>query len=251
MKRRLCVFAVLAFVGVFGFALSVNNLDFQYTYTYMVPRNLNNELIEPDEVTIIRVIDGDTVKIDFAGTEESLRLIGVDTPETVHPSKPVEEFGKEASDFLSKICLVGQTAYLTFDQSLRDKYNRLLGYLWVKADTDEWVLVNVAIIFNGFGHSYTAYSFRGDYMALFNGAEKAARLNKYGLWGESEEEQEAVSQPISVSEPTTTTYIGNKNSKVFHRTSCRYLPDPKNRVYFSSRSAAISAGYRPCGHCKP
>jgi len=46
-------------------------------------------------------------------------------------------------------------------------------------------------------------------------------------------------------------YVGNKNSKVFHRPSCSYLPSPENRVYFSTRQDAVNAGYTPCSYCKP
>ena len=63
---------------------------------------------------VVRVIDGDTVKIDYNGKATNVRLIGVDTPETVHPNKPVEAYGKEASNF-TKNLLLGESVYLRFD----------------------------------------------------------------------------------------------------------------------------------------
>ena len=74
---------------------------------------------------IVRVIDGDTVKIDYNGKATNVRLIGVDTPETVHPSKPVEAYGKEVSNF-TKNLLLGESVYLRFDAERTDTYGRLL-----------------------------------------------------------------------------------------------------------------------------
>jgi micrococcal nuclease len=77
---------------------------------------------------VLKVVDGDTVKITYEGKETTVRLIGVDTPETVHPSKPVEAFGKEASNF-TKNLLLGESIYLRFDGNRTDKYGRMLAYL--------------------------------------------------------------------------------------------------------------------------
>ena len=82
---------------------------------------------------VVRVIDGDTVKIDYNGKATNVRLIGVDTPEIVHPSKPVEAYGKEASNF-TKNLLQGESVYLRFDIDKTDKYGRLLAYLYRAPD---------------------------------------------------------------------------------------------------------------------
>lgn len=78
---------------------------------------------------IVAVSDGDTVTARIEGKDYNVRMIGVDTPETVHPSKPVAFYGKEASDF-TKNNLTGKTVYLEKDVSERDKYNRSLRYVW-------------------------------------------------------------------------------------------------------------------------
>lgn len=74
------------------------------------------------------VVDGDTIKIENDGRAATVRLIGVDTPETVHPNKPVEIFAKEASAF-TKNLLIGESVYLRFGNEPRYKYNRLLAYV--------------------------------------------------------------------------------------------------------------------------
>ena len=76
---------------------------------------------------IVRVIDGDTIKLE---TGEVVRYIGIDTPETVHPSKPVQCYGKEASD-KNREFVEGKEVKLEKDISETDKYNRLLRYVWL------------------------------------------------------------------------------------------------------------------------
>ena len=80
--------------------------------------------------TVIKVVDGDTIKILYEGVEETVRLIGIDTPETVHPNKPVECFGQEASERMKEL-VEGKGVNIMFDktQGMRDKYGRLLLYV--------------------------------------------------------------------------------------------------------------------------
>ncbi len=109
-KRRVLFLSVLILCILAGYmALSVG------TSPYPV-ENFSKETAYP----VLKVVDGDTVKIDDEGKETTVRLIGVDTPETVHPSKPVEAFGKEASNF-TKNLLLGESVYLRFDGNRTDK----------------------------------------------------------------------------------------------------------------------------------
>ncbi|MDR1930740.1 MAG: thermonuclease family protein [Treponema sp.] len=130
---------------------------------------------------VVDHVDGDTVRVRIAnpppelGPVETIRLIGVDTPETVHPRKEVEPLGREASDF-TKTRLLGKTVYLAFDWDLRDRYNRLLAYIY----TEEGLCHNAEIIRAGFGHAYTRFSFR--FMEEFRVLERGARENRRGLW---------------------------------------------------------------------
>lgn len=82
------------------------------------------------DAEVLRVVDGDTVEVDLEGREEDVRLIGVDTPETVKPGEPVQCFGPQASAF-TKGLLEGETVRLEFDRELRDVYDRLLAYVYV------------------------------------------------------------------------------------------------------------------------
>ncbi len=97
-------------------------------------------------ITVLRLIDGDTIKVEIEGKHESVRLIGVDTPETVHPRKPVERFGKEASEF-TKTIAEGATVRLEPDPANadRDRYGRLLRYVYL----EDGRLLNAEIIRQG------------------------------------------------------------------------------------------------------
>lgn len=123
-----------------------------------------------------RVIDGDTIVVDVNGKEERVRLIGVDTPETVHPEKPVEYFGKEASEFTKRM-IEGKKVRLEYDWQRRDKYGRLLAYVYLEDGT----FLNAEIIKQGYGFAYTRFPFK--YLEEFRQYEREARENKRGLWG--------------------------------------------------------------------
>ena len=125
---------------------------------------------------VLNVVDGDTIKIEYEGRSESVRLIGVDTPETVHPTKPVEFFGKEASAF-TKNLLIGESVYLRFGNEARGKYNRLLAYVFRAPDG---LFVNLEIVRQGYGHAYVKYPF--EHMELFRHYESRARRSGKGLW---------------------------------------------------------------------
>jgi micrococcal nuclease len=127
---------------------------------------------------VTSVIDGDTIHVDYNGTDEKVRFIGVDTPETVDPKKPVECYGKEASNW-EKNKLSGQSVYLVSDptQDDKDKYGRLLRYVYLG---DEFI--NLELIKDGYGREYTydtAYKFQSE----FKSAQSAAESGKVGLWG--------------------------------------------------------------------
>jgi len=174
-----------------------NDVVYQWPYSIR-PDN-------PQEALVVKNIDGDTIKVRINGDEETIRMIGVDTPETVHPSKPVEFFGKEASHFTKSLCPTGSTVYLTYDWDPRDKYGRLLAYVWYRRD-DQWIMHNLNLIANGYGHAYTVFSFDEDYMALFVEAEQRARKRGYGLWRDYEnlfKESEDSDRSQSVQEPVS------------------------------------------------
>ena len=131
-----------------------------------------------ERATVTNVTDGDTIEVSLNGQKERVSLIGVDTPETLHPSRPVECFGREASAFTREL-LRGQTVLLEDDptQDNRDRFNRLLRFVWLP----DGRLVNYEIIAQGYGFEYT-FRTPHRYQAQFKAAERAAREAQIGLW---------------------------------------------------------------------
>ena len=137
---------------------------------------LFTSLYGQDVTKVKQVIDGDTLRITNG---KKVRLIGVDTPETKHPKKPVERFGKEAYLFTKRM-VEGKEVRLEFDWQRRDKYGRLLAYVYLT----DGAFLNAEIIKQGYGFAYTKYPFK--YLDEFGGYEKEARENRRGLWKDSE-----------------------------------------------------------------
>ena len=147
----------------------------------------STSLLADNFYTCTRVVDGDTIVVEGIG---KIRLIGVDTPETVHPRKPVEYYGPEASNFTKKM-VEGKKVRLEYDWQKKDKYRRTLAYVYVMTndvrDMPEFkdrasieLMVNAELIKQGYGHAYTQYPFK--YLKEFRKYEKEARENKMGLW---------------------------------------------------------------------
>jgi micrococcal nuclease len=97
--------------------------------------------------TVARVIDGDTIVVRIAGSEEHVRLLGIDTPETHKQDTPVECFGPEASDRLNALLPAGTTVRLVRDVEARDRYGRLLAYVYREADG---LFVDLAMVADGY-----------------------------------------------------------------------------------------------------
>jgi micrococcal nuclease len=128
--------------------------------------------------SIVKVVDGDTVDVSLNGQTSRVRLIGINSPETVDPRRPVECFGKEASAKAKEI-LNGQTVSLESDPSQqdRDKYDRLLRYIWLP----DGRLFNLEMIAQGYAYEYT-YDLPYKYQALFKLAQRTAENGQLGLW---------------------------------------------------------------------
>jgi len=132
----------------------------------------------PELYTITKVVDGDTVSVSMNGATETIRLIGIDTPETVDPRTTVECFGKEASD-KAKELLTGKKVRIEKDPSQgdRDKYQRLLAYVY----REDGLFINKYMVENGYAYEYT-YNTPYKYQSEFKAAQTSAQSSKKGLW---------------------------------------------------------------------
>jgi micrococcal nuclease len=128
--------------------------------------------------TVVKVVDGDTIHVDIDGKKETVRLIGINTPETVDPRRPVECFGKEASD-TAKELMARQRVRVETDptQGELDKYGRLLAYVYL----ENGIFVNKYMVEEGYAYEYT-YRVPYKYQSEFKAAQKSAEVNGRGLW---------------------------------------------------------------------
>ncbi|MEK7151838.1 MAG: thermonuclease family protein [Patescibacteria group bacterium] len=128
---------------------------------------------------VTKVVDGDTIALRMNGITETIRLIGINTPETVDPRTAVLCFGTEASN-KAKELLMGKQVRIEKDPSQgdRDKYGRLLAYVY----REDGLFFNKYMIEKGYAYEYT-YNIPYKYQSEFKAAQKSAEAKKYGLWG--------------------------------------------------------------------
>lgn len=167
----------------FGFKPSVEQVALPTQRTQASPGVATSSAtwgVEGERVLVTEVVDGDTMKVSLQGQEKTVRLIGIDTPETVDPRRPVGCFGKEASREAKKL-LEGKMVILQKDVSETDKYNRLLRLVFLPLEDGRILFVNDYLIRAGFAKIYT-YPPDVKFNDQFMQAEKEAREMSKGLW---------------------------------------------------------------------
>ncbi|MFA6082167.1 MAG: thermonuclease family protein [Patescibacteria group bacterium] len=192
-RAWISVLIVIIGVGAVTFVSEkyLNKIGDLASYRLLYPQNNRNTaskqlivkiLSEQTSTKIDQVVDGDTVVIDVNGSKISVRLIGMDTPEVLDPRKPVQCFGREASD-KGKELLSHQTVRLEYDpiEGDWDKYDRLLRYVFLPDGT----LYNEWMIANGYAHEYTYFSQKYKYQSQFKSAQSDAKSKQLGFWSPS------------------------------------------------------------------
>lgn len=142
-------------------------------------KNIRSVPVFSSSFQVVKVVDGDTIDILMNNKVERIRFIGIDAPETVDPVKPVECFGPEATQ-KAKELLENKKVKLENDptQGERDKYNRLLRYVFLEDDTN----ISKKMIEDGFAREYTYFNNSYQYQSDFKSAENTAKSNRLGLW---------------------------------------------------------------------
>lgn len=126
---------------------------------------------------VIRVVDGDTIVISYKGKNEKVRFIGINTPEIHHPEKGEEPYGAEAAQYTKKL-LENQTVKVKFDVDQKDRYGRLLGYIYL----DDGTFINARLLQEGYAQVMTVPP-NVKYAEYFVRLEREARKAEKGLWG--------------------------------------------------------------------
>lgn len=207
-------------------------------------------------VKVTRVVDGDTIEIEGG---EHVRYIGIDTPETVDPRKPVQCFGVEASA-KNKELVEGKMVRLEKDVTDRDKYNRLLRYVYVGD-----LFINLELVKQGFAYSYS-YPPDIKYQDQIIKAQQEAREAKRGLWNACLDDPR-VSTPFAA--PSTAPAsaaqsssgsclikgnISTSGEKIYHLPGCSSyakteINESRGEKWFCTESEAQSAGWRKALNC--
>jgi micrococcal nuclease len=145
--------------------------------TVQAPATLADEPVQGERAPVTRIVDGDTIEVSLGGVIEDVRLLGIDTPESVKPDSPIECFGREASA-AAEAFLAGREVTLVRDVEDRDRFGRLLRYVYVGEE-----MANARLVVNGYATAYT-YPPNVRHAELFVQLERAAREGDRGLWAE-------------------------------------------------------------------
>ena len=197
-----------------------------------------NVIPQGESVKVTRVVDGDTIKIEGGQT---VRYIGIDTPETVHPQKTVECFGREASN-KNKELVEGKFVQLERDVSEVDKYGRLLRYVYVDS-----VFANELLVKEGFAHA-SSYPPDVKYQDLLSSAQQEAQSQNKGLWAGCGDN--SASSQVS---PDGCQIKGNisfsTGEKIYHMQGQEYydktvIDESKGERWFCTEKEAQDAGWR-------
>jgi len=165
-------------VTVLALLLSLASAAWNERYSGVeIPESVTTESAATSTIQVIRIVDGDTFEVSIGGAREKVRMLGIDTPESVDPRRPVQCFGKEATKKLKEL-IEGKTIELVADitNDDRDKYDRLLRYV----KRDDGLDVNAEMIKQGYAYAYIKFPFerRAEYLRL----QTAARSGGVGLW---------------------------------------------------------------------
>jgi micrococcal nuclease len=139
-----------------------------------------NEPLRSDATgRVVRVVDGDTVKVRIGDSVRTVRYIGVDTPESVKPGTPVECYAKPASHFNERL-VEGKRVRLRYGPERYDRYGRVLAYVYLAGDRQTFV--NAVLVRRGYARTL-AIAPNTQYAGLFEVIERRARRHGRGLWG--------------------------------------------------------------------
>lgn len=184
-KKSIILIIILALIWLF-------NGDISEIFNHSSNNNGNNiELESGSESDIIsgtvkRVIDGDTLVISINNQDRRVRMLGVDTPETVHPKKGVQPYGREASNF-TKQSLTGRRVWLEYDSSPLDRYERHLAYIWLERPSQineasiRREMFNARLLLEGYARVMIIRPNKR-YEDLFKKFQTEAQNSRRGLW---------------------------------------------------------------------
>ncbi|MFD2612900.1 thermonuclease family protein [Paenibacillus gansuensis] len=257
MKRYIAAGLLALLLLITGCSTTAGNKNNNQEIADIISRYPNLEGHRYTLETVKRMVDGDTLE---TGSGNKVRLIGVNTPETVKPNSPVEFFAKEASEY-SKTRLTGRKVYLFQDTGNTDRYGRWLRYVFIAGESE---MFNEELLRKGYANTMTVPP-NVMYAKRFVKLEREAREAGTGLWGTSGQESgdntgASSSRPERTTEPSSANTesevsvrcngpvvkgnINSKGQKIYHVSGGRYYEQTKAEETFCSEKEAAAAGYR-------
>ena len=195
---------------------------------------------------VIRVIDGDTIEVLLDGKEETVRFLLIDTPETRHPQLGVQPYGQEASAFVHDL-LQGETVELEFDGSERDKYGRLLMYVYIDGESVQEMLLR-----KGLARVAYVYPPNTKYVDRYREIQAEAQKKAIGIWSienyvqEDGFQSEFVEQEnVQSSDCNIKGNLSSSGDKIYHVPGGAHYEVTKPEQWFCSEEEAKAAGFRP------
>ena len=229
----------------------------EYSFSKEVPKNSVKAILE-------RVVDGDTMKLklDVTGEIITLRLLLVDTPESVKKGVEPQPYSIEASNFTKNTLLSGDTVYIEYDEGdITDKYGRHLGYLWFYSnDNSNWQIFNEKLISEGYARVGYIYS-QKKYLNELYKAQEYAKSNKLNIWSVDgyvtnkgfdvdaynlNSRKSNTENNLNNSSLKTDNVYANSNSKKYH--SNKNAHNMKDSIEMTEEEAK-NKGYQPCSLC--
>ena len=219
-----------------------------------------------EEASVERVVDGDTMKLKLKNSNEviTLRLLLVDTPESVKPGVDPQAYAIEASNFAKEVLQVNDTVYIEYDSgSKTDRYGRHLGYLWYYSkENNSWQMFNKTIIEKGFARVGYIYS-QKKHLDTLNEAQDKAKNSKLNIWSvdgyvtdkgfdvyayNKNSSSSSISNNYSENSSDRIVYVngGTSSSNKYH--SSEHAHNMKGAIKMKE-SQAKSKGYVPCKIC--
>ena len=187
-KNSLIISAIILTIALFCaiFKVDING------YLDEISANLNNTSniktikstsSDKEVVELVKCVDGDTATFKIDGKNKKVRFLGIDTPESVHPYKEVEEYGKDASEYTCNILKNANTIELSYENNLSktDKYGRILAWVWADNEKKKKKLISI-------GYAEVKYIYANNSkLDLLYKAEKKAQDEKIGIWTDYQE----------------------------------------------------------------
>lgn len=248
--------------------LSIEQKSIDEIVTTTVQSAEKHDVSKFEKFQLQEVIDGDTIRINYNGSSEKVRLLLVDTPETNHETLGEQPYGPEAKQFVKQLLDGQQTVYLEFDVSYRDKYKRLLAYVY----TEDGISVQEQLLKNSLARVAYIYDPNTKHVDWFKSIQKTAQKSATGIWSvedyvtnrgydkeayyatvKEEDEKENKSDGSSDGSTSTNTdnscvikgNINSKGNKIYHMPGQRDYDNTVPEEMFCTVEEAEAAGFIP------